>query len=273
MNDESASGRRRRAPIWGAGLSAFINPAEAQPQPAAPLQPGYPPQQPAGYPPQPSSYPAQAAPAPAAAGPALVPVARPNLPPDEALRRLMEGNRRFLTQPDLCSANLANLAAARTANQAPYAVILSCSDSRVAPEMIFGGVGPGELFIVRNAGNLADDFAIGSIELGTAYLGASVVLVMAHENCGAVKAACDMVMRNIYYPPSIEAVVQPILPAALAVRGVAGDFTTNALRESARRTAARIPERSAILSDLAQQGRLIVRPAEFSLATGAVQLI
>lgn len=278
MSDEGVTNRRRRAPIWGGGLAAFTGqPPASAPGPNA--QPGmaYPPRPaqaqplaPQSAPPFGPGYAPAAQPQPR---PALVPAVMPNLPPDEALRRLLDGNRRFVTQPDICSANLSSASSARVAQQAPYAVILSCSDSRVAPELIFGGAGPGEIFIARNAGNIADEFTIGTIELGTGYLGASVVMVLAHQSCGAVKAACDIVLSNTYYPPSIEAVVQPIIPAALAVRHLPGDFAANAQRESARRTARRIVERSSILADLVQQGRLQVVAAEFSLDTGVVTLV
>lgn len=280
MIDENAKNRRRRAPIWGAGLTAFTGQGAAA---ASPQEQGGPfPAQPHGQPgqpylaqgqtyaPQDQAYAAQPS---ASAQPALVPAARPNLPPDQALRRLLDGNRRFVTQPDVCSANLSNASRARVADQAPYAVILGCSDSRVAPELIFGGVGPGEIFTARNAGNMADEFTIGTIELGTGYLGASVVMVLTHQRCGAVEAACDVVATNAYYPPSIESVVQPIIPAALAVRQQPGDFATNTLRESARRTARRIVERSTILAELVQLGRLQVVAAEFSLDTGVVTLL
>lgn len=299
MADDSVTNRRRRAPIWGGGLTAFteqgaVLPPDAAYQTAPGVTPGmastpYPapshfPQPAPAYPQSAPAYPQSTpflpqsgtqpfAPPASSVGSALVPAAQPNLPPQEALRRLLEGNRRFVTQPHVCSANLANASHARAVEQAPYAVILGCSDSRVAPELIFGGAGPGELFVARNAGNLADEFTIGTVELGTSYLGASVVMVLAHEACGAVKAACDIVVANTYYPPSIEDIVQPIIPAALAVRTMPGDFVSNALRENARRTARRMVERSSILAGLVQQGRLQIVAAEFSITTGRVELL
>jgi carbonic anhydrase len=108
-------------------------------------------------------------------------------------------------------------------------------DPRVPPELIFGGQGVGELFVARNAGNLVDTATLGTLEYGAAVLGSPVIVVLAHTSCGAVKAACDVVTRNATYPGSIGPMIDPILPAGLAVRNEPGDFVTNTTKESARR--------------------------------------
>ena len=145
-----------------------------------------------------------------------------------------------MSHPELCSIDLAEQRSAVAAHQAPWATIISCADSRVPPELIFGGHGVGELFVARNAGNLVDTATLGTVEYGAAVLGSPLIVVLAHTSCGAVKAACDVVTKNATYPGAIGPMIQPILPAALAVRNDPGDFVNNAAKESAKRTAGRL---------------------------------
>src|SRR4029078_5678432 len=100
---------------------------------------------------------------------------------------LVEGNNRFVTQPEGCELDLAGQRARVANGQAPWATILSCADSRVPPEMVFGGRGLGELFIARNAGNLADTATVGTLEYGAAVLGSALIVVLGHSSCGAGK--------------------------------------------------------------------------------------
>lgn len=172
-----------------------------------------------------------------------------SLSPDDALAALKAGNARYVNQPELCSIDLATQRASVSTHQAPWATIVSCADSRVPPELIFGGHGVGELFVARNAGNLVDTATLGTVEYGAAVLGSPLIVVLAHTACGAVKAACDVVNKNASFPGSIGPMIEPILPAALAVKNDLGDFVVNAAKESARRTAARLPKTSSILAD------------------------
>jgi len=159
------------------------------------------------------------------------------LSPDEALAALKSGNDRYVSHPKLCSMDLAEQRHAVALHQAPWATIISCADSRVPPELIFGGHGVGELFVARNAGNLVDTATLGTVEYGAAVLGSPLIVVLAHTSCGAVKAACDVVTKNATYPGAIGRMIEPILPAALAVRNDSGDFVNNTTKESAKRTA------------------------------------
>ena len=164
-----------------------------------------------------------------------------SLSPQEALAQLKAGNERFVSDPKLCSIDLATSRAAVAAHQAPWATIISCADSRVPPELIFGGQGVGQLFVARDAGNLVGVETLGTIEYGAAVLGSPLVVILAHTACGAVKAACDVVTKNATYPGVIGRMIEPIVPAALEVRNDPGDFANNAAKESARRTAANLP--------------------------------
>ena len=101
------------------------------------------------------------------------------LSPDEALAKLKAGNKRYVSHPELSSIDLATQRSAVAAHQAPWATIISCADSRVPPELIFGGRGVGELFVARNAGNLVDTATLGTVEYGAAGLGSPLIVVLA----------------------------------------------------------------------------------------------
>jgi carbonic anhydrase len=192
------------------------------------------------------------------------------LSPDEALAALKSGNERYVSHPELCSIDLAQQRSAVAGHQAPWATIITCADSRVPPELIFGGHGVGELFVARNAGNLVDTATLGTVEYGAAVLGAPLVVVLAHTSCGAVKAACDVVTKNAIYPGAIGPMIEPILPAALAVRDSPGDFVNNTAKESARRTAKRLTAASTLITGLISAGKLKIATAIYDLETGAV---
>jgi len=192
------------------------------------------------------------------------------LSPDEALARLKEGNARYVADPELCVLDLAAQRSAVVGGQAPWATVIACADSRVPPELIFGGHGVGELFVARNAGNLVDTATLGTVEYGAAVLGAPVIVVLAHTSCGAVAAACNIVTENARYPGAIGPMIEPIVPAALAVRDESGDFVDNAAEESARRTADRLATTGAILPERVGAGSLKVVAATYDLKTGVV---
>jgi carbonic anhydrase len=193
--------------------------------------------------------------------------------PDEALAALKSGNERYVSHPELCSIDLAAQRSAVAAHQAPWATVISCADSRVPPELIFGGHGVGELFVARNAGNLVDTATLGTVEYGAAVLGSPLIVVLAHTSCGAVKAACDVVAKNATYPGAIGPMIEPILPAAIAVRSEAGDFVDNTAKESARRTARRLAVSSKLLAGLIGTGKLKIVAAIYDLGTGVVTYI
>ena len=193
--------------------------------------------------------------------------------PDEALQRLKAGNQKYVAGPQLCVAELSRTRASLAMSQAPWATILCCSDSRVAPELIFGGLGPGELFVARNAGNIADTDVLGTIEYGAEHLHSQLIVVVGHERCGAVAAACDVVAKGAKLPGSIGKMVAAITPAAEAVRGQPGDFVDNAVKENARRTALAIRKNSEIVAELEHDGKLKIAYARFDLDSGIVDFL
>ena len=193
--------------------------------------------------------------------------------PDEALARLKAGNQKFINAPQLCESDMAKQRAGVAKGQAPWATILTCADSRVAPELLFGGVGLGELFVARNAGNMADTATMGTIEYGAEHLHSPLVVVLGHQNCGAVQAACEVADKGTKLPGSIGPMVAAIVPAAKAVKGKPGDYVDNAVRENAKRTAAKIVKESEIVSELIHHGKVKVVYARYDLNTGAVDVL
>lgn len=190
---------------------------------------------------------------------------------DEALARLKSGNARFVSAPQVCAADLAQGRGAVARSQAPWATIVSCADSRLPPELVFGGVGLGELFVARNAGNMVDTATMGSVEYGSGVLGVPLIVVLGHERCGAVAAACEIVEKKTKFPGAIGPMAQAIVPAARAVRGQPGDFVDNAVRESARRTARKIATQSRIVPGLVKSGKVKVVAAYYDLDDGKVE--
>ena len=166
--------------------------------------------------------------------------------PDEALARLKAGNERYVSAPQICAGDLLKHREDVAKAQTPWAAILTCSDSRVPPELLFGGLGTGELFVARNAGNMADTATTGTIEYGVEHLGIPLVLVMGHERCGAVAAACEVVDKHTKFPGSIGAMVDAIVPAAKAIYGAPAISSTTpyARAPNARRRRSRPKARS-----------------------------
>ncbi|MFM5930705.1 MAG: carbonic anhydrase [Novosphingobium sp.] len=193
--------------------------------------------------------------------------------PEEALERLRNGNRRFVAdQPapvDISTRRRLELAK----GQKPFAALIGCADSRVGPEHLFGA-GLGELFIVRTAGNYLDDAGFGSIAFAVAQLGVPLIVVLGHEQCGAVAAASAVVKDNTQLPPALTRMVQPILPAAIdayARHGSGQDIVDLAIHLNVQRVVRQLREASdPIIGDPVRAGKVLVAGAYYDLATGAV---
>lgn len=193
------------------------------------------------------------------------------LSPTEALEFLIRGNQAFLdgetSNPPI--GNRRRLELAR--GQAPFCAYVTCSDSRVPPELLFGR-GLGELFIIRNAGNTVDTAAMGSIEYAVEVLKVPLVVVMGHERCGAVGAAKKVIEEDARFPGAIDDMIHPILPAALASRDGDGRVDLDrAVHENVRRVVQRLREESdPILLTPQREGTLIVVGAYYDLDEGRV---
>jgi carbonic anhydrase len=195
--------------------------------------------------------------------------------PDAVLARLLEGNQRFvggqLAHPGRTPADFAALAE----GQAPLAIIVGCADSRVAPEVVFDQ-GVGDLFVVRVAGNIvsgAGPTVKGSIEFAVAELGARLIMVLGHTQCGAVKAAITHIDANDALPGSIGELIDPIRPAVRAVQGHTGDKLENVTNANIAQGVERLKTLDPIVSKFAKSGELKVVGAVYELRTGAVKVL
>jgi len=187
---------------------------------------------------------------------------------DQALAALKEGNARYLANPQVCVADLASQRTKLANSQAPWAVIVGCSDSRVPPELLFGGLGLGQLFVARNAGNMVDTATMGTIEYGVEHLGAQLVVVLGHERCGAVAAACEVVTKKAKLEGSMGPMVKPIADVAKAMIKSGSCDVDAVVRESAKRTAKKVAA-SPVLSHLKTK----VLAARYDLDDGKVEFL
>lgn len=188
------------------------------------------------------------------------------------LNELKEGNNRFTSNSTKARTKMPKDLAG---GQSPHTIVLTCSDSRVPPEVIFDQ-DLGDLFVIRIAGNTASDEAIGSIEYAAANLGSSVCLVLGHSNCGAVGAAIDCHVNGTKLPTSsLESVVEPIMkPVAAAAKEFEGsDVLPKAVHFNVKTALNELIEKSPIVSDLKNKGTLSVMGAVYDLETGVVNYI
>ena len=159
--------------------------------------------------------------------------------PDAALARLKAGNARFVAQPVSAGKPTAARRAETAQTQDPFAIIVGCADSRTAPELVFDQ-NIGDLFVVRTAGNLVDDYGLGSIEYAVDHLGTRLIVVLGHARCGAVKAA----MASATAPGHVNSLVRAIQPAVEAAKNEKGDLLANAVKANARLMAEKIRQGS-----------------------------
>jgi carbonic anhydrase len=182
---------------------------------------------------------------------------------DDALARLKAGNERFASSKVSSGKPVAARRAETAQDQHPFAIVVGCADSRTAPEIIFDQ-SIGDLFVIRTAGNLVDDYALGSIEYAVGNLGTRLIVVLGHARCGAVKAA----LGGDSAPGHINSLVRDIQPAVTAAKGKDGDALANAVHENDAEVAAKI-KKQAQLGDLASQVRIV--EGYYDLDTGKVE--
>ena len=193
-----------------------------------------------------------------------------NVEPDEALNRLLDGNRRFIagksSQPT--GQLLVERRQALARNQNPFAVILGCSDSRVPPELVFD-VTLGDLFVVRTAGEVVDRVALGSIEFAIEHLGTRLIVVLGHQSCGAVSAAASGPAES----GNIPNVLKAIQPAVEKAKGLEGDSIENGVRANALDIAKRLQSSGPIIPPRADAGVVKIVAGYYSFDTGQVELL
>ena len=210
--------------------------------------------------------------------------------PEEALQRLRRGNRRYVAYRSRMGDGIeAERRAELVGGQAPFAAVLGCSDSRVPPEMVFDR-GPGDLFVIRVAGNLAGPLEIGSVEFAVDKLGTPLVAVLGHTGCGAIGATLDALRSHPgragerpdgplapELGPNLGAIVERIRPAVAPLLDATGEpaedpesVAEDAVRANVLAEVERLRDGSELLRQSVAEGKLLIVGAEYSLDSGVV---
>jgi len=194
-------------------------------------------------------------------------IAQNDITPQAALQKLIDGNKRFVENrrqnPNQTLARVTEVAQ----TQKPFAAILGCADSRFPAEIIFDQ-GIGDCFVDRVAGNVVTPEEKGSLEFGCLVLGAKVLMVVGHERCGAVKAAIE----GGELPGQIGSLTNAIKEAVERSKNQPGDKVENAVKENVRLQIENL-KKSPVISQLIQEGKLIVTGGYYDLDTGAVSIV
>ena len=193
------------------------------------------------------------------------------LSPDQALERLLQGNRRYVQGV----AKRHDFHAEREAlvgDQNPYAGILSCADLRIAPEYAFDS-SRGDLFVVRVAGNFVNPDNLASFEYAVEILKTPLLLVLGHEACGAIKSTISSIQSETTLPGHLPSLVASLTPAVNAVSNLPGDLLENATKENVRRSVETLKTATPILNAAVSEKRVKVVGGIYRLATGQIELI
>lgn len=186
----------------------------------------------------------------------------------EALKRLIQGNQRYVANKLLRPHRDAVRRQETFGGQNPFAVILTCSDSRVAPEILFDQ-GIGDLFVIRTAGNVAGEAALGSIEYAVEHLGVPLVLVLGHQKCGAVTAAVEGGEAGGH----VSHILEKIAPAVEKARSLGGDLVSAAIDVNIGEVLAGLKTSEPILKETVEAGHVEILGARYDLDTGVVNFL
>lgn len=191
--------------------------------------------------------------------------------PDASLELLTKGNKRYVDGV----ARRHDFKTEREAlvgGQNPYAGILSCADSRIAPEYAFDS-GRGDLFVCRVAGNFANDDTIASMEYAVAILSVPLIMVLGHDACGAIDATIKSLKDNTTLPGHLPSLVTSLTPAVKAVSGKPGDQLDNAIRQNVIDNVAKLKSATPILNSAVEKGKLKVVGGIYRLKDGRVEMV
>lgn len=193
------------------------------------------------------------------------------IPPDLALERLMKGNERYV-RGNMQKHDFVPERSAFVLGQNPFAGVLSCADSRIAPEFAFD-TGRGDLFVCRVAGNFANPDTIASFEYSVAVLGVPFILVLGHTACGALSSTIQAVKDDIKFPGHIPSLIKALRPAVKDTLHEPGDLLTNATKRNVQLTVSKLRKASPILNKAVDSGKLVIRGGIYELSTGRVGLV
>ncbi len=199
------------------------------------------------------------------------PIPKNDVGGEDALKRLMDGNKRYV-EGNISPADFQSTRAALAAGQNPFAAILGCADSRVAPELAFD-TGRGDLFVVRIAGNVVTPEGLASLEFCVDVLGTQLIMVLGHEKCGAVKAAIASVQSGNQFPGHIQTLVELLRPPVQQAQAEKGEILRNAIKANVQWGVTALQQASPILDKHFQEGTLKVVGGVYDLDTGQVKLV
>jgi carbonic anhydrase len=192
--------------------------------------------------------------------------------PAQAWQRLLDGNARFVAGESSHPNQDASRRASLASQQNPFAVILGCSDSRLAAEIIFDA-GLGDIFVVRTAGQVIDDAVLGSLEYSVGVLNVPLVVVLGHDSCGAVAATMDAVDTGTLPPGFLRHLVERIAASVLTARRNGHDDVNATSEEHVRQTAQRLLDSSPLIAAAVESGATAVVGASYRLAEGRAELV
>ncbi|QQX57089.1 carbonic anhydrase [Pseudomonas chlororaphis] len=194
-----------------------------------------------------------------------------DLNPQQALARLLAGNTRYVQGV----AKRHDFVAEREAlvgGQNPFAAVLGCADSRIAPEYAFD-TSRGDLFAVRIAGNFVTTDGLASLEYAVAVLGTPLILVLGHDSCGAISAGVKAVQEDTKFPGQIQSLADAVKPSVEKVLKAPGDILENAITQNVKDTVSRLKHESPILSDALEKGKLNIVGGVYKLSSGKVEMV
>ncbi|MND88933.1 Carbonic anhydrase 2 [compost metagenome] len=202
---------------------------------------------------------------------AVLPKPQNAISPQMALQRLMDGNERYING----TSKTHDFKAEREAlvsGQNPFVAILSCADSRIAPEYAFD-TARGDLFAVRIAGNFVTNEGLASLEYAVLVLGAPLILVLGHESCGAISAGIKAIKDKATFPGHIQGLADALKPAIEQVLNQSGELMDNAIARNVKNSVEKLKNATPVLTEAISQGKLNIVGGVYRLATGKVDLI
>jgi carbonic anhydrase len=187
---------------------------------------------------------------------------------DQTLKKLTDGNKRYASLKQKHPNQGSRRRAEVSKGQKPFAVIVGCSDSRIPPEILFDQ-GLGDIFVIRVAGNIVDDVALGSIEYAVDHLNTKLVVILGHSKCGAVTATVQGGEAHGH----IAGIVKAIAPAVKKAKGKKGDLTDNAIRANVELVVKQVKTSTPIIAKMVRAGKVKVVGAYYDIGTGLVEIV
>ncbi|MCK5345721.1 MAG: carbonic anhydrase, partial [Candidatus Heimdallarchaeota archaeon] len=197
--------------------------------------------------------------------------------PDDALKKLLDGNERYVNNKRHEGSGVSNSRRLDVSKaQKPYAIVFTCSDSRVPPEYVFDS-GIGDIFVIRNAGNILSEIALGSIEYAALFLKTPLLLILGHTNCGAIHSTIKAFKNPEEFGNShIDSIIERLLPAVISAKEKTDDskkWQEQSLKQNLEMVSWQAKKNSNVLSDMIKEGKMLIKTAIYDTVSGKVELL